>query len=126
MEQLQQEAQIFCNRHEADILPCDPSQTHCLFHVEDDPCELWNVADREPDQVNRLLNLISEFNQTAITPMSRHRHPEGFPRNWGNVFTTWEDDLQEMKMSKTSSSSDEVPFNPVLLMAFVVILYLLK
>lgn len=125
MEKLQLESQIFCNRQREDIVPCDPSQSPCLFHIEDDPCELWNVADREPEQVKRLSDLIVELNRTALPTMSRLRHPEGFPRNWGNLWTTWEDMLLEkMSDAQKSSSSDEISStNLIFIMIFLVFFF---
>lgn len=125
MEQLQLESQIFCNRQREDIVPCDPSQSPCLFHIDDDPCELWNVADREPEQVKRLSDLIFELNRTALPTMSRLRHPEGFPRNWGNLWTTWEDMLLEkMSDAQKSSSSDEISStNLIFIMIFLVFFF---
>lgn len=127
---LQSEAQILCNRHQDDVFPCDPSEAPCLFHVEDDPCELWNVAGREPYQVQRLVEMISQLNKTALPSMNRLRHPEGFPRHWGNIWTTWEDNIDALRLknalkSNASSNNLEIPYGTatlLLLFALIVII----
>lgn len=131
MERLQREAQVVCNREgNEDIPACDLGQAPCLFHIEDDPCELWNVADKEPGQVKRLVEMIAEMNKTALPSMSRLRHAEGFPRNWGNVWTTWEDDLeQKLKLGSSyerGSASNEIGCSDLMFFMLIVVLVLIN
>ncbi|ODM96105.1 Arylsulfatase B [Orchesella cincta] len=121
MQQMQEDARVLCNRHKDEVIPCDPAQAPCLFHVDDDPCELWNVADKEQETVQRLLSMIADLNKTALPTMSRLRHPEGFPRNWGNVWTTWEDDFDARIASEVSSKS-KVVTNTLLVYAMIVLI----
>ncbi|CAL8111199.1 unnamed protein product [Orchesella dallaii] len=121
MAQMQMDAKVLCNRHQDDVIPCVPAQAPCLFHVDDDPCELWNVADKEQETVKRLLNMITELNKTALPPMSRLRHSEAFPRNWGNVWTTWEDDFDARIAEEMSSNSKIITNNVMLLYAMIVL-----
>lgn len=90
MGEMQQAAEIKCDQTSSKQIPCNPYQTPCLFNVEEDPCELYNVADRYPNIVERLQYLIDQQNRTALPPLKRLAHPEAFPRNHGNEWTTWE------------------------------------
>lgn len=91
MGEMQHAAEFTCDQTTSKQISCNPYETPCLFNVEEDPCELYNVADRYPNIVDRLLHLVDEYNKTAISPMPRVAHPEAFPKNHGNVWTTWED-----------------------------------
>lgn len=111
MGEMQKTAEFNCNQSTMKKVPCNPYQTPCLFNVEDDPCELYNVADRYPNIVQRLKHLLNEFNKTAIPPMKRLAHPEAFPRNHGNIWTTWETPDDD-KSSGANSKSPPSKFTP--------------
>lgn len=110
MGEMQQAAEITCDQSSSKKIPCNAYNTPCLFNVEEDPCELYNVADRYPNIVDRLKFLIDEQNRTALPPLKRLAHPEAFPRNHGNVWTTWEsDEDEENDITEKTEPSEGLP-----------------
>lgn len=50
---------------------CRPTISPCLFNIRLDPCEFNNIALQQPKLVESMLNLLSFYNSTAITPGNR-------------------------------------------------------
>ncbi|OQV16695.1 Arylsulfatase B [Hypsibius exemplaris] len=50
----------------AEIVACDAVAMPCLFDIEMDPCEYWNIAAERTDIVDYMMDLIRAFNETAL------------------------------------------------------------
>jgi len=96
LDMMQRKAEVLCNpTMEQRQVICDPYNAPCLFNLEADPCEQRNVADNYPDVVRKLLNLLAEQNATALPPIPRVQDPNADPAKWGNVWTTWLDNIDD-------------------------------
>jgi hypothetical protein len=95
-EKLAREMQILANLEcdengGDDEIPCDAFQSPCLFNIEEDPCEKRNLAQEEPETVEFLVQLIDEYNQTAIPPLRRWNDPDCAPFKWDYTWTFFND-----------------------------------
>jgi len=97
MEQIQKEAEIACPDG-IEPIPCNPYDGPCLFKLDEDPCEKRNLAQIHPEIVAKLLETLNDYNKTALSPIPRVRDPDGFPMKWGNVWTTFKDNIDEGKV----------------------------
>lgn len=93
--ELQKKSEVLCDPTiSKNQVLCDPYKGPCLFNLADDPCELRNVAETYPKIVEKLLSILHEYNSTALPPLKREIHPQSNPRKWGNVWTTFMDNLE--------------------------------
>ncbi|XP_028173731.1 arylsulfatase B [Ostrinia furnacalis] len=90
IRQLREEATVNCN---ASIVPitCKPLVAPCLFNIKEDPCEQRNLAEEEPEILERLLKELSEANQTAVPPNNKELDVRGDPKYWGRVYFNFGD-----------------------------------
>ncbi|KAG4069818.1 hypothetical protein HA402_006833 [Bradysia odoriphaga] len=70
---------------------CLPLLRPCLFNIAEDPCEMFNLAERYPNILNTMLQLLNRYNSTAVPPANLDLDPRGDPRKWGNVWTNFGD-----------------------------------
>ncbi|XP_022829572.1 arylsulfatase B [Spodoptera litura] len=81
---------IKCNSAKP-INECKPLKAPCLFDIQEDPCELKNLADEKPDILQALMSELERINATAVPPNNLDLDPRGDPRYWGRVFTNFGD-----------------------------------
>ncbi|XP_039746212.1 arylsulfatase I isoform X2 [Pararge aegeria] len=86
---LREEATIKCDRKNQII--CNPLKAPCLYNIEDDPCEMKNLANQEPSVVAQLLEELAKVNRTVVHPNNKPIDPTGNPMYWGYVFTNFGD-----------------------------------
>ncbi|CAK1578853.1 unnamed protein product [Parnassius mnemosyne] len=81
---------IKCN---SSIVPiaCNPLLAPCLFNIEEDPCEIQNLADVEPSILTQMLDELERVNRTAVAPNNKAKDPRGDPKYWGRVYTNFGD-----------------------------------
>ena len=68
---------------------CNPKETPCLFDLRSDPCEHNNIFKERPDIVKRMLNLLSEFNSTAVKVLNRGSDQRANPKYHNNFWSSW-------------------------------------
>ncbi|XP_048480807.1 arylsulfatase I isoform X2 [Plutella xylostella] len=88
---LREQATVSCKNVTA--VPCEPLQAPCLFNVQEDPCEMRNLAEEYPEVQHMLLSRLQEFNRTAVPPGNFPYDSSGDPKHWGRVFTNFGDYL---------------------------------
>ncbi|KAL0839915.1 hypothetical protein ABMA28_016532 [Loxostege sticticalis] len=88
--QIREEATLKCN---TSIVPitCKPLVAPCLFNIEEDPCEKRNLAEQEPEILQRLLDELSKANSTAVPPNNKQLDLRGDPKYWGRVYFNFGD-----------------------------------
>nr|XP_026491518.1 arylsulfatase I isoform X2 [Vanessa tameamea] len=86
---LREEATVKCDN--MSHIPCNPLKFPCLFNIEEDPCEMRNLADREPTILRSMLEELEIMNKTAIPPNNKPIDPRGDPKFWGQVITNFGD-----------------------------------
>ncbi|CAG0888292.1 unnamed protein product [Cyprideis torosa] len=64
---------------------CPQDRQPCLFNVEDDPCEYYNLADEKPEIMDELLRRLAEYNQTVVPPVNQPSDPAADPALWGGA-----------------------------------------
>ena len=69
---------------------CPPNETPCLFNIKEDPCEYYNLAKKEPEILNHLLQRLAAQNATAVPPKNLPIDPRANPDNFGGVWSSWE------------------------------------
>lgn len=78
-----------------EAVKCLPLDGPCLFDVENDPCEYDNLADKLPQVVLELLDLLNEYNRTAIPPLNGNElvtnDPNANPKYWNCTINNWTD-----------------------------------
>ena len=90
------ELEVDCGAHPpTEAVKCLPLNGPCLFDVEKDPCEYDNLADKLPDVVLELLDLLTEYNRTAIPPLNGNGlvtdDPNANPKYWNCTINNWTD-----------------------------------
>nr|CAH7753973.1 unnamed protein product [Callosobruchus chinensis] len=91
INELRKAANVKCNTSEQDEVICKPLEKPCLFHIETDPCEKINLADKYPEKLRHLLNILEQYNRTALPPENLPLDPRGDPKYWNYVFTNFGD-----------------------------------
>ncbi|XP_042900784.1 arylsulfatase B isoform X2 [Parasteatoda tepidariorum] len=70
---------------------CQPTVRPCLFNIEDDPCEYYNLAAVKPEILTALLKRLSEYNSTAVPPGNKPMDPMSNPKYHSYQWTHWMD-----------------------------------
>lgn len=72
---------------------CKPLKEPCLFNIEEDPCELNNLAGTHPNELNKLLEELEKFRASAVPPNNKDLDHRGEPKNFHYVWTNFGDEL---------------------------------
>ena len=89
MKELRKNATISCGNSSRNF-NCNIHQG-CLFNIQQDPCELRNVAQDYPQLVKRMEREIKKLGKTAMKPNNVPFDPKADPKYWGYVWTNWKD-----------------------------------
>ena len=63
----------------------------CLFNIEDDPCEYYNVAEKYPDVMKKLPSVLENYKKSLVAPRNKLRDEAADPNAHGGVWTPWRD-----------------------------------
>lgn len=70
---------------------CKALKEPCLFDIENDPCELNNVARDYPEVLTKMLTELSNMRSSVVPPNNVPIDPRGDPKNWNYVWTNFGD-----------------------------------
>ncbi|XP_037817226.1 arylsulfatase J isoform X2 [Lucilia sericata] len=70
---------------------CKPLVKPCLFNIRDDPCEIYNLAQKYPNILKALLEELDNFNATAVPPSNLPLDPRANPSRWNYTWTNFGD-----------------------------------
>ncbi|GFS44384.1 arylsulfatase B [Trichonephila inaurata madagascariensis] len=70
---------------------CNPLDAPCLYNITADPCEMNNIADRHPEEVESMLNIIKAYESQAAEPQFQYPDPHGDPMCHGFAYVPWQD-----------------------------------
>ncbi|KAJ7390442.1 hypothetical protein OS493_025142 [Desmophyllum pertusum] len=70
-------------------VPAECSEKPCLFNIEEDPCEYYNVAEKYPDVLQKGLSLLANYKRSMVPPRNKPVDKAADPRIHGGVWTTW-------------------------------------
>ncbi|XP_050492008.1 arylsulfatase B-like isoform X2 [Bombus huntii] len=87
--EMRKKAQIKCNVTEKDKIPCEPMIAPCLFNIEQDPCEMVNLAERNPVILTIFETILIRHRLTVIPPSNLDGDPRSNPSLWNNTWTSW-------------------------------------
>ncbi|XP_020620378.1 arylsulfatase I-like isoform X2 [Orbicella faveolata] len=71
--------------------PAECREKPCLFNIEDDPCEYYNVAEKYPDVLNKLLSVMEKYKKSMVPPRYKPKDEAADPNAHGGVWTPWRD-----------------------------------
>ncbi|EEB20157.1 arylsulfatase J precursor, putative [Pediculus humanus corporis] len=96
IRRIREEATIDCGNHqlissESRFSNCNPLKESCLFNVDEDPCEIDNVAKSFPQVVKEMEERLLYWNSTAVKPAKVINDLRGNPKFWGYVWTNFGD-----------------------------------
>ncbi|XP_047517359.1 arylsulfatase I-like [Pieris napi] len=74
-----------------DPILCEPLKAPCLFNIEEDACEVRNLANEEPEILQKLLDELEKMNRTAVPPNNQPLDQRGDPKYWGRTYTNFGD-----------------------------------
>ncbi|KAH6932271.1 hypothetical protein HPB50_004144 [Hyalomma asiaticum] len=60
-----------------------------LFNIEQDPCELHDLSQEQPQVVSMLLEKLAAYNKTIVPAVNSTVDPRGYPENNGGVWAPW-------------------------------------
>ena len=76
---------------EPPVTPAECREQPCLFNIEDDPCEYYNVAEKYPDVMKKLLSVLENYKKTMVPPRNKPLDKAADPNAHGGVWTPWRD-----------------------------------
>ncbi|XP_078346473.1 arylsulfatase B-like isoform X1 [Oculina patagonica] len=74
---------------EPPIEPAECREKPCLFNIEEDPCEYYNVAEIYPDVMEKLLSVLEKYKGTMVPPRNKPIDKAADPNAHGGVWTPW-------------------------------------
>lgn len=85
---------VDCRREQQSMTPCNAAgqkndRDFCLFDLEADPCELSNIADKNPAVVKKLFALYASYNVTYAKPENKPLDVMANPKYHGGWWTPW-------------------------------------
>ena len=88
--------EVDCGVKSADAVACLPLNGRpCLFDLENDPCEYDNLAEKLPQVVLEMLDLLNVYNRTVIPPLNGNKlvteDPNANPKYWNCTINNWTD-----------------------------------
>jgi hypothetical protein len=72
-------------------IKCKPLEQPCLFNIDADPCEHYNLAEKFPHILDSLVLRLEELNKTAIPAGNLPLDPRADPRFWDHTWTNFGD-----------------------------------
>ncbi|GIY78948.1 hypothetical protein CDAR_546921 [Caerostris darwini] len=68
---------------------CKPKEAPCLFDIDDDPCEYFNIAEQYPEVVEQLQFAINRYRTAEKPPGGQPPDLAADPKLHGNVWKPW-------------------------------------
>lgn len=123
--ELRKNAQINCKVKHSDRIPCDPLRAACLFDLENDPCEMVNLADKRPVILAILEKILWKRRLTMIPPNNRNGDPRANPALWNNTWTSW-DELNPLMLALIDDGgSQNEPNSAIAVMTIICSLFII-
>ncbi|XP_075743510.1 arylsulfatase B isoform X2 [Rhipicephalus microplus] len=82
---------VNCGNRNSSKVPCDSRVAPCLYNVNIDPCEYYNIANENPEIVLKLQARISAYKKGALKPSNLPNDPSSFPHNHDGAWVSWKD-----------------------------------
>jgi len=127
--------EISCGERPINATPCNALvEPHCLFDIENDPCEYDNLAQREPGIVQQLEDLLQWYESSSVPPLYPQvpLDPNANPIYWNCTVTYWEDLVFEPTSAcgvcppKNSGLTGIIHFSHLMSIIIIVLLFITK
>ena len=82
-------AVVTCGKRPTVPSECTYKAGPCLFDLDDDPCEYVNLASKNTEVVDTMLNWLEKYKLTMIKPKNLPDDTAANPRNFNGVWTPW-------------------------------------
>ncbi|KAH8375397.1 hypothetical protein KR200_005104 [Drosophila serrata] len=92
-QRLREAATVTCQGQSSQGSSCKATafSAPCLFHIRDDPCEQFNLAEQYPKVLSDLMAELDRFNSTVVPPSNKPGDPRADPRFWNFTWTNFGD-----------------------------------
>ncbi|XP_035226431.1 arylsulfatase B-like isoform X8 [Stegodyphus dumicola] len=91
-EKLYHKAEITCGPIPKNATSsCYPAKKPCLFDVQNDPCEYYNLAEDKPHMLDTLLKKLAEYSASAVPPGNKPLDPQSNPKYHNYQWINWKD-----------------------------------
>ncbi|XP_012270493.1 arylsulfatase B [Orussus abietinus] len=88
---LRDQVTITCPPKNDNLPECQPMKAPCLFHIYEDPCEMNNLAEENPDMLAKLQGELKRWNSTAVRPGNLPWDSKADPKLWDHLWTNFGD-----------------------------------
>lgn len=85
-----EEVQVSCGKTNGTV--CKPLLEPCLFHIDSDPCEIDNVANKYPEIMKLMTRRIKMHAKTMVPPINKPPTRKADPRNFNFTWAPYERD----------------------------------
>ncbi|KAG0417695.1 hypothetical protein HPB47_005407 [Ixodes persulcatus] len=68
-----------------------PTEPPYLFNIEEDPCELNNLAKTQRNTLRFLMKKLDAYNATAVPALFQPEDPRAYPEYHGGIWSPWLD-----------------------------------
>lgn len=85
-------AVVTCGPQPAEPAKCGVQDGPCLFNILEDPCEYTNVAEKEKDALNMMLQLLEKYKATMAPIRNKPYDKNANPKLHNGVWTAWCDE----------------------------------
>lgn len=83
---------VNCGNRNSRKVRCDSTVAPCLYNINIDPCEYYNIANENPEIVLKLQARISAYKKGAFKPSNLPNDPSSFPHNHDGAWVSWKDE----------------------------------
>lgn len=107
------------------LTPCNPQVEECLFDIEEDPCEINNLArDASHALVLReMRRMVREYESSARKPRTLPVDPASDPMLHGGVWVPWQD-FSSLRLLSDAHSSHQISALSTFLLSFIVLIFI--
>lgn len=85
-------AVVTCGPPPAEPTKCGVKDGPCLFNIQEDPCEYNNMAEKEKDVLNMMLQLLEKYKATMAPIRNKPYDKNADPKLHDGVWTAWCDE----------------------------------
>ncbi|XP_055692290.1 arylsulfatase I-like [Lutzomyia longipalpis] len=89
IEEMRRKTKINCQRKIPPSRDCNPMEAPCLFYLEDDPCEVSNLAHFRPTRMAVIEKRLEEIQRTMVPPNNLQQDPAANPALHNGIWTWW-------------------------------------
>uniref|UniRef100_A0A336LN14 CSON003318 protein n=1 Tax=Culicoides sonorensis TaxID=179676 RepID=A0A336LN14_CULSO len=91
--EIQKSSQVDCSNGKKKENECYPLESPCLFNILEDPCEYFNLADKQPETLKQLLQKLNQYRKSAIPIRNKQPDFNANPLFHNNTWTFWQENI---------------------------------